>query len=78
MREEENSTKSESMCCGATKTNMEGSASEQKSKSLGNVASIVSEKRSDKKSRIGCNKHALHTSLFPLHRISRHSITSIF
>lgn len=79
MMREESSTKSESRCCGATKANMEGSASEQKSKSLDNVASIVSEKRSDiKKARIGCNKHSLRTSLFPLHRINRHSITNIF
>ena len=52
LREEESSTKSESMCCGATKANEEGFESEQKSKSLGNLASIISERRSDiKKAR---------------------------
>lgn len=79
LREEESSTKSKSMCCGATKANEEGFESEQKSKSLGNLASIISERRSDiKKARKRCNKHSLHTSLFPSHRINRHSITNIF
>ena len=66
------------MCCGATKANKEGFESEQKSKSLGNLASIISERRSDiKKVRKG-HKHSLHASLFPSHRINRQSITNIF
>lgn len=47
MREEENSPKCKSMCCGATEANREGFASERKSKSLGNSASVISEGRGD-------------------------------